>query len=231
MELYFVISILDRRYGETMTSLYKEMGLPLVLSFLGRGTAVDRYLSLYDLKATEKAVIAAVADGEKMPRLMKAAKKKLCIDIPGNGVMMAVPVKSVGGGRTLAYLTDNAVPDGTVPKMQFDHELIVIILNQNYMDEVMNAARSAGAPGGTVLHAKGTGAGYAEKFFGVSLAEEKDVVLIAAGSKKKAAIMKAVAEQAGPDTPAGAIAFSLPVSAVAGLRDFDDEAEDGADSP
>ena len=46
MELYFVISILDRRYGETMTSLYKEMGLPLVLSFLGRGTAVDRYLSL-----------------------------------------------------------------------------------------------------------------------------------------------------------------------------------------
>ena len=231
MELYFVISILDRRYGETMTSLYKEMGLPLVLSFLGRGTAVDRYLSLYDLKATEKAVIATVADGEKMPRLMKAAKKKLCIDIPGNGVMMAVPVKSVGGGRTLAYLTDNAVPDGTVPKMQFDHELIVIILNQNYMDDVMNAARSAGAPGGTVLHAKGTGAGYAEKFFGVSLAEEKDVVLIAAGSKKKAAIMKAVAEQAGPDTPAGAIAFSLPVSAVAGLRDFDDEAEDGADSP
>ena len=231
MELYFVISILDRRYGETMTSLYKEMGLPLVLSFLGRGTAVDRYLSLYDLKATEKAVIAAVADGEKMPRLMKAAKKKLCIDIPGNGVMMAVSVKSVGGGRTLAYLTDNAVPDGTVPKMQFDHELIVIILNQNYMDDVMNAARSAGAPGGTVLHAKGTGAGYAEKFFGVSLAEEKDVVLIAAGSKKKAAIMKAVAEQAGPDTPAGAIAFSLPVSAVAGLRDFDDEAEDGADSP
>ena len=231
MELYFVISILDRRYGETMTSLYKEMGLPLVLSFLGRGTAVDRYLSLYDLKATEKAVIAAVADGEKMPRLMKAAKKKLCIDIPGNGVMMAVPVKSVGGGRTLAYLTDNAVPDGTVPKMQFDHELIVIILNQNYMDDVMNAARSAGAPGGTVLHAKGTGAGYAEKFFGVSLAEEKDVVLIAAGSKKKAAIMKAVAEQAGPDTPAGAIAFSLPVSSVAGLRDFDDEAEVGADSP
>ena len=92
------------------------------------------------------------------------------------------------------------------------------------------AARSAGAPGGTVLHAKGTGAGYAEKFFGVSLAEEKDVVLIAAKAGNKAAIMQAVAEKAGPDMPAGAIAFSLPVSAVAGLRDFEEEADAGAES-
>ena len=220
MELYFVISIVNRDRGEEMTAVYRDMGLPLVLTFLGRGTAVDEHLNLYDLKATEKAVVAAVADGEKMTRLMNAAKKKLCIDIPGNGVMMAVAVKSVGGGRTLAYLNDNAVPKKTVPKMEFSHELIVIILNQNYMDDVMNAARSAGAPGGTVLHAKGTGAGYAEKFFGVSLAEEKDVVLIAAKAGNKAAIMQTVAEKAGPDMPAGAIAFSLPVSAVAGLRDF-----------
>lgn len=230
MELYFVISIVNRDRGEEMTAVYRDMGLPLVLTFLGRGTAVDEHLNLYDLKATEKAVVAAVADGEKMPRLMNAAKKKLCIDIPGNGVMMAVAVKSVGGGRTLAYLTDNAVPKKTVPKMEFSHELIVIILNQNYMDDVMNAARSAGAPGGTVLHAKGTGAGYAENFFGVSLAEEKDVVLIAAKAGNKAAIMQAVAEKAGPDMPAGAIAFSLPVSAVAGLRDFEEEADAGAES-
>lgn len=227
MELNFVITILNRDRGETMTSLYRDMNLPLVLTFLGRGTAEDEYLSLYDLKATEKAIVVAVADGEQTTRLVNAAKKKLCIDIPGNGIMMAVPVKSVGGGRTLAYLTDNAVPDKTVPKMEFNHELIVIILNQNYIDDVMNAARSAGAPGGTVLHAKGTGASYSKKFFGVSLAEEKEVVFIAVKSSKKTAVMKAVAEQAGPDTPAGAITFSLPVSAVAGIRDFEEDEAKG----
>ena len=46
---------------------------------------------------------------------------------------------------------------GTRPDMQFEHELIIVILNEGYSDMVVDAARSAGAAGGTVLHAKGTG--------------------------------------------------------------------------
>ena len=58
----------------------------------------------------------------------------------------------------MAYLTDNTAVSGGMPEMKFDHELLLVILNQSYMDDVMNAARDAGAFGGTVLHAKGTGA-------------------------------------------------------------------------
>ncbi|MBE6919305.1 MAG: P-II family nitrogen regulator [Ruminococcaceae bacterium] len=221
MELNFLISVLDRDRADEMTAIYKEHNLPMVVTFLGRGTARSEELDLYGLQATEKAVVTAVADGEKTKQIMRSAKRKLFIDIPGNGVMMAVPVKSVGGGRTLAYLTDNTAPEGGAPQMQFDHELLVVILNQSYMDDVMNAARSAGAFGGTVLHAKGTGAKYAEKFFGVSLANEKEVILIASRSSEKAAIMRAIMEQTGPHTPAGAITFSLPISSVAGLRSVD----------
>ena len=221
MELNFVLSVLDREKEEEMVAVYKEQGLNLILTMLGKGTAAYQHLRLHNLRSTDKSIVAAVADAQKTEKIMREAKRKLYIDIPGNGVMVAVPLKSVGGGRTLAYLTDNAVPDGSVPKMEFTHELIVIILNQNFIDDVMDAARSAGAPGGTVIHAKGTGAQYAKKFFGVSLAEEKEIVLIAAKSDMKAAIMKAVAEKVGVDTPAGGIAFSLPISSVAGLREFD----------
>ena len=121
----------------------------------------------------------------------------------------------------MAYLTDNTAVSGGMPEMKFDHELLLVILNQSYMDDVMNAARDAGAFGGTVLHAKGTGAKYAEKFFGVSLANEKEVLLIAVRAEEKNAIMRAIMEQAGPQTPAGAISFSLPISSVAGLRYVD----------
>lgn len=223
MELNFVISVLDRDRADSMTSLYQDAGLPMILTFLGHGTAKGKHLALYGLEATEKAIVAAVADGEKTKQLIKNAKRKLFIDIPGNGVMLAVPLKSVGGGRTLAYLTDNTTPDGGKPEMNFEHELILVILNQSYMDDVMDAARSAGAAGGTVLHAKGTGAKYAEKFFGVSLANEKEVILIAARTEEKTAIMKAIADHTGPETPAGAICFSLPISTVAGLRQVDND--------
>ena len=128
----------------------------------------------------------------------------------------------------MAYLTDNMTPNGDKPSFDFQHELIFVILNEGCSDMVMAAARPAGAGGGTVLSGKGTGAREAEKFLGISLASEKDVVLIVADSDKKAAIMKAIVRQAGPGTEAGAICFSLPVSAVEGLRRISaEDAEDG----
>ena len=65
------------------------------------------------------------------------------------------------------------------------YELLVAIANQGSIDNVMDAARSANAGGGTVIHAKGTGMEKAEKFLGVSLAEEKEIILIVAKTSQK----------------------------------------------
>ncbi|MDY4104098.1 MAG: P-II family nitrogen regulator [Oscillospiraceae bacterium] len=221
MELNFLITVLERKRKNEMTALLQHHNVQLILTLLGKGTASREQLSLYGLEPTEKAVICAVSAGNRTRQIMKSAKRKLNIDIPGNGIMMAIPVKSVGGGKTLAYLTDNTPPDGTVPAMNFEHELIVVILNEGYTDPVMNAARSAGATGGTILHAKGT-ARETEKFFGVSLAQEKEVILIVSRTGEKGGIMQAVNRRCGPSTPAGAISFSLPISAVSGLRILED---------
>ena len=132
----------------------------------------------------------------------------------------------------MAYLTDNKTVTGDMPDMNTTHELIVVILNEGCSDMVMAAARPAGATGGTVRAGKGTGARESEKFLGISLASEKDVVLIVAEKTKKAAIMKAIMKNAGPGTQAGAICFSLPVTNVEGLRRIDaedDKAEDKAE--
>lgn len=217
MELYYVLAITDRQKSERMFSLYRDAGLRLCMMSLARGTATEEHLSLHELEATEKAAISGIGSAEETRSLMKNARRKLFIDIPGNGILLTVPLKSVAGGKTLAYLGNNADKGGR-PHMNFEHELIIVVLNEGYADLVMDAARPAGAGGGTVLHAKGTGGMGTERFFGLSLAEEKDMVYIVAHSDEKAAIMRAVTEKAGPGTPAGAICFSLPISSVAGLR-------------
>ena len=89
----------------------------------------------------------------------------------------------------------------------------------------MDAARPAGAGGGTVIAAKGTGIQQSKKFLGMTLANEKEVVLIVAKAANKADIMRAVIEKAGPETPAGAICFTVPVLQVAGLRQLETEEE------
>ena len=223
MRLDMIMAIVDRDKAKLMAELFENHKLPMVLAVLGRGTATSEVLDLYGLEAKEKALLITVAGADMTKQLIRAAKHKLFIDVPGNGIMMAIPLKSVGGGKTLAFLSGGAAPDKAVPEMKFDHELIMAVINEGHTDPVMDAARSAGAAGGTVLHAKGTGGKLSEKFLGVSLADEKEVVLIVSKAGEKTAIMRAISDQCGVDTPSGAITFSLPISSVAGLRVLDDE--------
>ena len=231
MELNLVMAIVARARHEAMEEIIHGMKLPLALTLYARGTATDEHLLRHGLVPTEYALLLTVADAEATRKFIRAVKLRMFIDIPGNGIMMSVPLKSVGGGKTMAYLTDNKTVSGQKPDMKNTHELIVVILNEGCSDMVMGAARPAGATGGTVLAGKGTGARESETFLGISLANEKDVVLIVAEKEKKAAIMKAIMEKAGPGTQAGAICFSLPVTNVEGLRrvDPEDEAENTPD--
>lgn len=222
MELYYTIAICDKDKSDAMTAVFKNAGLSMILTKLGFGTATDEQLSVYGLDATEKAVISSFASAEQLTQIFKSARRRLFIDIPGNGILLTVPLKSVAGGKSLSYLTDCAITGGK-PQMNFEHELIIAVMNEGYSDTVMDAARAAGAGGGTVLHAKGTGKGRGNTFFDLNIADEKDMVYIVAHADEKAAIMASINEKAGPDTRAGAICFSLPISSVAGLRVRDND--------
>ena len=222
MDVELMITILDRIELYDVMKFYEKNKIIPVITMLGRGTATQKQLRILGLDNTQKALIAGVISGGETHDFFSKAKRELMIDIPGNGVMMSVPLKSVGGGKTLSYITNERKPDKEVPKMEFKHELIVVVANSGYTDDVMDVARQAGAGGGTVIHAKGTGAKLANKFFGVSLAEEKEVMFIAETCTKKTTIMKSIAEKVGPTTPAGAICFSLPITEIAGIRMLED---------
>ena len=102
--------------------------------------------------------------------------------------------------------------------MSFAYELMIAIVNRGHVDDVMDVARQAGAMGGTVLHAKGTSPEGASRFFGMSIADEKEMLMILTAAVQKKAIMRAIMDQAGIQSPAHTVMFSLPVSSVAGLK-------------
>lgn len=213
----FVISIINPAGLSTMTEICDKLQLPISLVLYGHGTASRSTLELLGISSRERRVIMSVANKEKTAALIKAERERMYIDVPGNGVVISVPVKSVGGGRIMAYLNGGEAV-GQKPEFKFDSELIIAIANEGCTDMVMDAARAAGASGGTVLHGKGTLADDAEKFFNVSIAREKEILLIVAHKTQKAQIMKSMIDLAGPDSPAGTIVFSLPVSDLAGFR-------------
>ena len=213
----YVISICDPRALPTLTALCAELSLPVNVVLHAHGTAVRSMLDILGIESNEKRVVMTVANTEKTKRLIEEQKRRLFIGVPGHGIVVAVHIKSIGGGKTVAFLNGNQQPAKYTPELNYSYELIVAIANEGRTDQVMNAARAAGAAGGTVLHGKGTGSENAEKFYNVSIASEKEVILIVAKAEQKAGIMRAILEKAGPASEAGTIAFSLPTSEVAGF--------------
>lgn len=108
------------------------------------------------------------------------------------------------------------------------HELILTIINRGFADLVMDAAKAAGASGGTVVHARGTGVHEAEKFFGIIVQPEKELVLILTEREKKNDIMTAICKHADLKVAGNGICFSLPVDQVMGLTGPLDLPEAGA---
>ena len=98
------------------------------------------------------------------------------------------------------------------------HDLILTIVDRGFADDVMDAAKSAGARGGTILHARGTGAQEAEKFFGIVVQPEKELVMILVEHAIKNDVMTAICQKNEITDAGRGICFSLPVEAAAGLH-------------
>ena len=100
-----------------------------------------------------------------------------------------------------------------------NNELIIAIVNQGFEEEVMKAAREAGARGGTILNARGTAESQdLVKFMGITLHPNKEVVFILTTKEARDDIMSAVKESVGLATKGAGILFSLPVSSVLGVN-------------
>ena len=226
--LHLVMAITDRERDEQVISLFRENNVYMTDVILGEGTAPPEVLDYLYLNPSQKAICVGVVTNAGLLPLLKSFKWKLYIDVPGNGIVVTIPLNSVGGKRSLEYLIEgqNLNLSGKKEKaekednmaIRAEHELIFVIANEGYTDLIMDAARSAGASGGTVIKARGTGGDHSEKFFGFSIAAEKEIHLIVTPAQGRNHIMKTIMEKAGLESKAQSLVFSLPVSNAIGLR-------------
>ena len=98
-----------------------------------------------------------------------------------------------------------------------DHEVIFAIVNSGYAEDVMDIAREQGVRGGTILNARGVVKEEAAAFFGITLHADKEILMMVVYKSFRDNVLNAIYKQMGIAKKAKGIAFSLPVSDVAGL--------------
>lgn len=215
--------ITQREYEQAYERFLQEHGMTAIFSTPCQGTATGSLLDLLGLAKTGKSLMITMAERELAGRAMRGMVSQMGINMPGNGIALTIPVSSIGGVSCMKYLMEkqsmiigevNCVDDKS---STFSYELLVAITERGRVDMVMDAAKTAGARGGTIIHAKGTGTEFTAKFFGISIASEKDVALIVVNREDKCGIMRAIMEHAGMRSEAHTALISLPVEDVVGL--------------
>ena len=98
------------------------------------------------------------------------------------------------------------------------YALLWVSVKAGHGDEAVDAARKAGARGGTVLKGSRCSTEEASSFLGVSIREEQDLVMIVLPAETKPAVMSALAAACGLNTPAHGVVVSMPVDEVMGLE-------------
>jgi hypothetical protein len=217
--LVLMVTIFDRGQDERILHLLTDASVTFNLLALGRGTANSQILSYLGLGETGKTLLFSIMSQKQSKALLERVGNEVGPDKHNRGIVFTLPIGSVYGAPAGAFPQGVSETESgeQVMEQNVQYDLILVVANRGFADVVMEAAKRAGATGGTVVHARGTGAKEMEKFFGVTILPEKDLVLIVTQSEAGRGIMEAVIDEAGPHTDARAVTFSLPVNGVAGL--------------
>ena len=217
--LYLFITIIKKSDGKEFLDFFLEHKVSPIYSTIGHGMASSKTLSLLGLEQTEKLVVQSIVTTAKMYELKSALTKTMSIDLPDRGIAVAVPLSSIASKRVLEHILAEQATDEenqVITERKIEMELIIAICIKGNSDKIMNAAREAGARGGTVVKAKGTASG-SDMFFGMAISDEKEIIYIVARKEEKSDIMKAIASYTN-EHGTHPLTFSLPVTETAGFR-------------
>lgn len=227
----------EKKYEETIN----ENCISINYSGLAFGTAKSSYLAYLGLDDIEKRIEISLIPEYSEKQVLKALRNRLKLYLTGKGIAFTMPLAGISGLISDCILktpvnkderTDNQnnsnVENNNEREKKMNerqHDLLVAVVSQKYTDRVLESARAAGATGASILHTRSLNNEKAEQVLGTTLKTETDTIFFLVAKQYKAGIMEAIKETGGLKTDGGAVIFSLPVDAIAGIGRFDTVAE------
>ena len=188
-----ILTMVDHGMGERLAARTRAAGARGGTILVGRDELPSRILRALALADVERDVLVTLVGDSELDAILGAICDAPIYKRRNHGLSIAIRT----GGKGM--IGDSG------------HVLLTIIVNRGYADDVMSAARKAGATGGTILNARGTGKPDDEKFFGITIVPEKEEVLIVADRSVAKAVEIAILTLPCLSTPGIGIMYSSPV--------------------
>jgi nitrogen regulatory protein PII len=240
-KLGFVIVVVNENQASAIVDILDNAGSSASFICRGKGTASNDVYEVLGIANNTKHVVMSPMKMSSWPAAKKGLEERFAVSNMAKGLAVLVELDSVCGVSTYKFLTDSRglENDKGEPAMENiekkdNYEVVMVIVNDGFTDLVMDAAKKAGARGGTILTARGTGNKDIEKFFGVVITPEKQIVMILVPKDIKDAVIEGIYKEVGINTKGQGIAFSFPAADVIGIvesKPEDKQVEEGILTP
>ena len=196
MKGYMMIAIVDRGSGDKVMAYAREAGAPGGTIASATGTATSTILAALGIGDKQKEILYSMIKEESLEAVEKAVSR-----VKTKGIVM--------------FLDCRGKEDSDMDNAKWT--MIEVISEKGYSEDIMAAARKAGAKGGSVVIAHGTAREEDAKFFGRPIVKDKEMLIIVAEADKADAIENAIASMEELKEKGKAIMFRLPVSSFRNL--------------
>lgn len=213
-----------------LEELFDSINATVCFQFRGKGTAPTEMMDIFGIGGTTRLLTGAILPKSQVRTVFDMLYKQLHFRHKGGGIAITIPVNAlqnhilqVLGDEERAWMEVEAAKKGT-PKgdeeemgEKTEYTVIWVSVESGYSDDVVDAARNAGAKGGTVMKGRRRNSKSVSRHFGIKVQEEQDFVMIVVPKERKTEIMTAIASVCGLGTDAHGVLLALPVEDVMGL--------------
>ena len=212
-KLKMIITISLETFDKKIESIYDSNGVIFKIIIHGTGTATSSILNYLGLAETKKYISIALVPDYLEKDILKSINEVFSSKV-GSGIAFSISLSSANKFLIDGYKNKDFKEIGS---MNIKYHLIITIVLEGYLEQVMSAAKKAGAQGGTVIRGRGLGNKEATKIFGFEIEPGRELVLNVVPSEIKNKVMEQITKEVGIKTPCKGICLSIPVDDAVGL--------------
>lgn len=182
-QFVLVVSIVDEDKGSRVMETAQKMEISGGTVMKAEGSVQGKILNMLGFTSNRKELCLNLIKSEKEPEFIDRINQELAVEKAHHGIVFSLPVEAAMGLRNhdTVYLKEKRERSGKM-------DAIFTIVDNGLAEDVIAEAKSVGAKGGTVMHARGSGIENNETLFNFVIEPEKEVILILSEKDQSAVI-------------------------------------------
>lgn len=199
--------------GSKVIKLAKQNGAKGGTITFCKGTCRNFFLELLDLTDVRRELVLIVVPKNIASSVTSKLDAVFHFCKPNHGILFTTSILSVCGSHNLEAI-DHKKYGGNA---QMNYHAIYTIVDKGNAETAMEAATKAGAKGGTIINARGSGIHETSMVFAMEIEPEKEILLILCQISLVDEVIQSIRNALSIDEPGNGIIFTQEINQTVGI--------------